>query len=319
MLKFLLKDSLMLLFLLPILVFFYFILNYQFNYFEVKAMLNFGLWGSFSLEKIENYFIFLSAFIVLFNAYFLNLIFNKNELYDKNSYIISYFYVILLSFFQTLYISDGVLLSQTFLILSINEILKFDQQKESKSLFFNVGFFIGLSITIFPMCVSMVFFVFFMINRLKTIRFKGGLLLLLGVLAPLIYAFSYQYFFYNEFVYLSYINPTKEYTQKEIIFVIALFLFSILLIISLFGIKRKTNKSAIRFRKNISIFLIFLIFALITGTIHWVFYKQYEWFSFMVISLAVFLPFSYYQSKNMFINSLMFYTFFLFSVIKFFL
>ena len=68
MLKFLLKDNPSVLVFLPILVFIYFLLNYQTDYFEVKARLDFGLWGSFSLKKIENYFIYLSTLLVLFNA-----------------------------------------------------------------------------------------------------------------------------------------------------------------------------------------------------------------------------------------------------------
>lgn len=318
MLKFLLKDQLVILFLLPLLVFAYLLINRQTQYFEVKSVLNFGLWGVFTLKSIENYFTYLSGLVVLINAYLLNNIFNKNAFYEKNSYIIAVLYVILLSYYHTFYVFDGLLLSSCFVILALFQLLKLDYNTDARKNTFNAGFLIGFAVTLFPPLLIIFPFLWLMITRIRPFVFRELFLTIIGAGVPLIYAISYNYVCFKR-VDFQIIKSTELYTQKKIIFLISLVLFSILVIGSIFGIQAKSTKSSIRFRKNITMLIILLIFGIVLGLIDWIIFRQYEWFCFIVIAIALFLPFSYYNNRFKFISYLLFYVTLLFSVLKFYI
>jgi hypothetical protein len=318
MLKFLLKDNVLLLVFIPFLIVTYLFLNESYSYFENKQHLNLGFWGDFSIQKIENYFIVLNVLTLSINAFLINFLFNKNGFYEKNSYIIAFLYVILLSYYQTFYILDGLLISQTFFILALNQIFKLDYNTEGKKVCFNVGFLVGISSTFFPPALLSLPILWMMVTRIRPLVFRELSLVFIGMLTPMIYAISYNYIFLKKIV-IKILNSTDPYSQKEIVFLISLVLFSILVLISFIGIRAKSSKSSIRFRKNISILNLYLVFGIILGVLDWIFYQQYEWFCFIVIPIVLYLPFSYYMLKNAFISQLLFYVIFIFSVIKFFI
>lgn len=317
MLKFLLKDQLLILVILPALILAYLLINQQTQYFEVKSVLNFGLWGAFSLKSIENYFTYISGLVVLINAYLLNSIFNKNGFYEKNSYIIAVLYVILLSYYHTFYVIDGLLLSQTFIILGLFQLFNLDYSADARRIAFNVGFLIGLGVTLFPPLLIILPFLWFMFTRVRPFIFRELFLTAIGLSVPLIYALSYNYINFRK-VEFQIIKPTETYSQKELIFLISLVLFSILVLSSIFGIQAKSRKSSIRFRKNIAILITLLLTGITLGILDWVLFKQYEWFCFIVIAISLFLPFSYYNSRFKFISYLLFYMTLLFSILKFY-
>lgn len=318
MLKFLLKDQLLILVLLPLLVLAYLLINQQTQYFEVKSVLNFGLWGSFTLKSIEHYFTYISGLLVLINAYLLNNIFNKNGFYEKNSYIIAVLYVILLSYYHTFYVIDGLLLSQSFIILALFQLFKLDYSTDARRIAFNVGFLIGIGVTLFPPLLVILPFLWFMITRIRPFIFRELFLTIIGVGVPLIYAVSYNYIYFRK-VEFQIIKSTESYTQKEFIFLGSLILFSILVLSSIFGIQAKSRKSSIRFRKNIAMLVTLLVLGIALGTVDWVVFKQYEWFCFIVIAIVLFLPFSYYNSRFKFVSYLLFYVTLLFSILKFYI
>ena len=55
------------------------------------------------------------------------------------------------------------------------------------------------------------------------------------------------------------------------------------------------------------------------GVIEIIFLKQYEWFSFTTISLALFMPFSFFYKSTQLFARMLFYVIFLFSIFKFFI
>jgi hypothetical protein len=318
MLKFLLKDQLLILVLLPVLVLVYLIVNQQTQYFEVKSILNFGLWGSFPLKSIENYFTYISGIVVVLNAYLLNYLFNKNNFYEKNSYIIAVLYVVLLSYYHTFYVVDGLLISQSFIILTLFQLFNLDYSVDARKISFNVGFLIGIAVTLFPPILLIMPFLWFMITRVRPFIFREWLLSIFGLCVPLLYAILYNFIYFDTLEF-QLIKATESYTQKEIIFLVSLILFSILLLNSIFGIRTKSRKSSIRFRKNMAMLTALLVLGIVLGVMDWLVFMQYEWFCFIVIPIALFLPFSYYNNRFKFISYLLFYITIIFSILKFYL
>jgi hypothetical protein len=317
MLRLFLRNQPLVLFIIPIYVAIYLFINYITNYFEFTPTLDLGLWGLLKIELIKNYLPWLSGIIICINAYILNYIFNSNDFYDKNSYAVSLIYVVLLSYYRSFYYADGLLLAHTFILLGLNVLLKLEYNQDGKKKAFNLGFLFGVAASFHPVLIFIFPFLWFMMTRIRPFILREFILVLLGIILPVFYALLLA-FYINKEINFNFIESTKRYTQKELIFLISLVLFAILLISSWFGIRKRTQKSAIRFRKNTQILNIFLFFSILVGSFDWIIYQQYEWFCYCVIPIALFLPFSHLDQKSTKFASVLFFITLSFSVIKFF-
>lgn len=319
MIRIFLGNQAYVLFLMPLFVVAYLFLNFNSSYFEITEEIDLGFWGSLSISKfVGNFLPWISGVFVLLNAYYINYFFNSNGFYERNSYIISLLYIILLSYYRSFYFMDGLLISHTFILAGFMQLYKMEYNNDGRKRAFNSGFFFGVAATFHPPLALVLPFLWLMITRIRPFIFRETLLATIGLLVPLIYAFSANLIFKNE-INFNFIESTRRYTQKELIFLFSLILFVFLVLTSFFGIRNKALKSSIRFRKNTNILYLFLLCGLCLGTLDWIFFQQYEWFCFVVIPIALFLPFSYLNVRFKFISHVLFYITLLFSVIKFFL
>ena len=109
------ENNILVLFSLPFIIGIYFLLNFQTGYYLQSLTPDFGLWSIFF---VGNSIIlkFLSFIIININALFLNRIFNKNEFLERNSYVVALLYVVTMSFYNSFYTLDGLLLAHLFII-----------------------------------------------------------------------------------------------------------------------------------------------------------------------------------------------------------
>ncbi|MES2588064.1 MAG: DUF6427 family protein [Bacteroidota bacterium] len=317
-LRLFLGNQLAVLFLIPLVVFGYLFCNHSIGYFEYTSSLDLGLWGLVKVKEIANYLPWLSGILVCLNAYLLNFFFNRNGFHEKNSYVVSLLYVILMSYYRSFYYADGLLLAHTFILIAFMLIFQLEYNQEGRKLSFNFGFFFGVAITFHPALIFILPFVWLMMTRIRPFVFREAILVCFGMAVPILYSLILA-FYVNKEINFNFIESTKRYTQKELIFLVSLVLFALLLITSWVGIRNKTLKSSIRFRKNTQVLYLFLWFSIGLGTVDWIFYQQYEWFCYSTLPIALFLPFSYLNVKYTFISDILFYTVFGFSVIKFFI
>lgn len=319
MIRIFLGNRAAVLLLMPLFVVGYLFLNLHSSYFEITESFDLGFWGSLSISEFAGNFLpWVSGIFVLLNAYFINFFFNANGFYERNSYITALLYIILLSYYRSFYFMDGLLISHFFILMAFMQLYSMEYNTDARKRAFNSGFFFGVATTFHPPLAMILPFLWFMMTRIRPFVFREMLLATIGMLVPLIYAFSANLVFKHE-INFNFIESTSRYTQKELIFLSSLVLFVFLVLTSWIGIRNKALKSSIRFRKNTNILYLFLLFAMCLGTIDWFFFQQYEWFCFIVIPIALFLPFSYLNVRFKFISHLLFYITFLFSVIKFFL
>ncbi|WP_371067949.1 hypothetical protein, partial [Salmonella enterica] len=88
---------------------------------------------------------------------------------------------------------------------------------------------------------------------------------------------------------------------------------------SLFGIRAKMQKSSIRLKKLVRILWLFVVIAVLLGGWDYLKFSQIERFSFLMLPLCFFLPFSFTTKKNQFITTILFYLTFAYSFVNFFL
>jgi hypothetical protein len=317
MLRFFISGSVFSILTMPILIVVYVFMNVETQYFEDNRILDIGFWGSY---HIQNKYISLysSGLLVFLNSYLLNRLFNLNNFSDKNTSIVSLLYVILMSFYHTFYFLDGVIIAHLFVILSIYQLFKLETNTDGRKVVFNAGFIFGIAVSFHPPIVFSIPILWLMITRIRPFVFREIILSLAGIITPLLYGIVWLIYNKRE-INWNLLDSSILYTQKDLVFFVFISVNLFISILGIVGIRLKQKKSSIRFRKLANMLYLLWIAGLLIGGFQYVFFRQYEWFSFSVIGLTLLLSFSFFHQKLNFISSFVFLLLIVFSFVKFYL
>ena len=190
MVKLFLSNRSFVQFLLPLVVVIYIFLNQFTSYYTYSEIANFGFWGNkVQLDTVSSQV--LASLVIIGNAIFINAVFNWNQFLERNSFMPSLLYIVLMSSYHSFYQLDGLLISHAFLILSLYQLYFLRQNEDGRKTTFNAGFFAGLAATFHPPLIGILPFIFFMIWSIRPFVIREVLLCFLGFIVPLFYAGFY--------------------------------------------------------------------------------------------------------------------------------
>lgn len=304
-------------FLIAILLISYILLNQYTGYFSDNLLVDIGLWGSFQVQKAQ-WLLFVAGGLIFLNAFLLNRLFNRNNFSEKNTWIVALVYVVLMSFYHTFYYIDGVTIAHTFLVLSVYQLFDLESNLDGRKASFNAGFLFGVAASFHPALLFIFPLLWLMITRIRPFVFREIILASVGFCVPLIYGFSLV-FYQNQAINWNFIEKSLNYSQKEINFLIYVGLFAVAALVGIVGFRIKLAKSSIRFRKLAAIIVLCLVAGISIGTLQYIILRKYEWFSFGMIGLSLFLSFSFFNKKTEAISSILLYLLLGFSFAKFFI
>ena len=317
MLRIFLGNQLFALLLLPFILVGYVVLNSYMHNFEVLPSIELGLWGKHSFYNI-NALYYLTGGIVLMNAILANYLFNSNDFYDRNSYVISLFYIVFTSYFQSFYHLDGILLSHTFILFAIFQLFHLENNADGRKWSFNAGIFFGIAATLNPPLFILLPVIWLMITRIRPFVFREMLLSTLGFAVPIVYLIFYL--FLNEDIILKNVfEINKLAIQNNWVIVISIVLFSFSSFLSLIAISYKTSKSSLRFKKLTAILKLLMSLSVLLGLVEYISLGHYELLSISMIALSFFLPFAFFTKSSSLVGKLLFYGTFVFSIVRFFI
>jgi hypothetical protein len=302
---------------IPLLVAAYFFLNFQTNYYAQSSTSNLGLWG-------EAVVIFplgtnlLAALLICLNSFGINWIYNTNEFLERNSYLSSLLYVVLMSFYHSFYSLDGLLIAHSCIIIVLFQFFELRQNEDGRKHVFNGAFFAGLAASFHPPMVALVPFILIMIWNIRPFVFRETLLALLGFGLPLLYAAVYLWYSGHS-IELKILEQTTNYYKKQTDFLVTSVLFTLLFLLSLVSIRGKMQKTSIRLKKLVRILWWLVAVGIVFGLVDLIFFRQIERFSFLMIPLSFFLTFSFTNKTFSVAASILFYLTFGYSLINFFL
>jgi hypothetical protein len=205
------------------------------------------------------------AFVVLFTqALQLNSLINKNRMMQRVNFLPATAYLVITSLIPEWNHFSAPLLVNSLVLLIFSSLFKISNQYSIKGTIFNIGIAIGIgSFIFFP---SVIFFVWliFALLVMRSVRINEWLICLLGVTAP--YYFYAAYLFFSDnwswqhlFQPITVAMPTPGQSLWRAI-------SSILLIIPFliggYFVQENLRKMLIQVRKNWSLMLIYLLFAL---------------------------------------------------------
>jgi hypothetical protein len=317
MLRFFLGNQLLVVLLLPLFIGGYILLNMYSDHVEPTGVLNLGWWGSYATAD-HLWMRFLGGGVVFLNALLLNFLFNTNGFYERNTYIVSLVYVVLMSYFQAFYEFDGALIAHFLLIAALFQLFRLENNLDGRRLTFNIGFLAGLAAVFYPPFVCVLPVVWLMITRIRPFVFREIVLATTGFLVPLLYAFL-NLFLQKQQINWNVLSTAGNYQEKHLVFLVSTGVFGLLALLSVIGIRLKNAKSSIRFKKVSAIVLLVFFTGVLMGGVQILFVQQFEWLSFANVALCLFFPFAFFHKPTQVFGTIVFYAAFLFSVAKFFL
>lgn len=316
MVKLFLGNRAGVLLLIPVIVSLYFLLNYQTNYYIQNSTSNLGLWGDAVVifPLIAN---ISAGILITINAFGINWLFNTNEFLERNSYMSSLLYVVLMSFYHSFYSLDGLLIAHTCIIILLYQLFKLRQNEDGRKAVFNGAFFAGVAASFHPPMVALIPFVLIMLWNIRPFVFRETILVIIAFSIPLIYAAVFVW--YNgHSIDLKILEQTSNYFKKQTDFLVTAVLFTLLFLLSLLSIRGKMQKSSIRLKKLVRILWWLVGVGILYGLADFIFFGQIERFSFLMIPLSFFLTFSFSNKTFGIVAMVLFYLTLIYSLINFF-
>jgi hypothetical protein len=315
MIRLFLENRIGVLLLLPVIITIYFLLNYQTGYYLPSVEVNLGLLNIKTLDV--TIFSLISAFLIFVNAVGLNILININEFFEKNAYIVSLLYVVTMSFYHSFYSLNGSLIAHSFLILMLYQFFKLKQNVDGRAHVFNGALFAGVAATFFPPLLISLPFIITMILIIRPFYLREMLLCIFGFVTPVFFALVYIWSYKSVIDWM--ILDDKSNTQLQTDFIVSMVVFTVLLTLSIFSLSARLQKSSIRLKKQIQIIWVLIFLAIFLGVVDFLFFKQIERFSLLMIPLSILLSYSFYHKNYGIVSTVVFYLTMLYSVLKFFI
>ncbi len=315
MLKIFHSNRTIVLVLIPVLISLYFSMNSFFHYHVLEEQMNFGFFGKYNINSTLSSFI--SSLLIGFGGVLLNQLFNKNEFSSKNNYLPVLFYVLFLSLSNSFYFLSGLSIAQFLIILSVMQLFQLNQKEDGRKAVFNASFFFGIACVFFPVLFFGWPFLLFIIWINRPFLFREAAISIAGIIIPSLYAFAFILFFDVQ-LDLTVINSSsiEVHTIDTLVFVSTLMLFF------LFGLKTlfyKIQTGSIRIKKIFRLLFFLSILFFILFLVDVLFYKKTQSIILLMIPQVLILPYAFDGKKFKILPKIIFYIFFIFTLVKFFI
>ena len=315
MIKLFLGNKTYVLLLIPFFLVCYQMLNYYFEFVELVPNQHFGLW----LENIELNAIIavvLASLVVLLNSFGLNLLVNRNNFYERNTYLVALIYVVFMSLFECSYFLNSTLLLHSTIIFMIHQLFELNKREDGRKNIFNAFLFFAIGVTLCPIYIFLLPMLIVSVSVIRQLSFKEFLMAFSGFSIPFMYYFSITYL--NGSVWRpSLWSSHFEIPQKDFWFVtISLIVF---LVLSLFSVVFKMRQAKIQTNKQIRSLIILILFFFLLSLYELISFQQIDHFSLLIIPMSVLLIFAFLSDTYGMAANVLFYMVMVYSVIKFFL
>lgn len=301
---------------LPVIIALFGGLNFIFHHHSPEDNVILGFWGKVGSQSFWPYQ--LGAFVlILINGILINNIFNRNDFMERNNYLASLLYVVIMSFFHSFYFISGASLAQTLLILMFVQMFKLNQNEDGRRAVFNASFLFGIAASLYPVLLLGTPFLFWMIWVVRPFVLRESLLAITGFILPLVYAGLYGFFFGVKVVRDEFSSSAGEWQYYD--FVILSFFVSLLILTSISDVLNKIGASTIRLKKLFRILLLLIGFSVGIALIEFFVFDKLEGLGLLAFPLMFVLPYAFGVKTPRTFAVITYYLIFFFAVGKFFI
>jgi hypothetical protein len=247
--------------------------------------------------------------IILSQAIRLNVLMSRLKMFQQVSYLPGFTYIILTALFPYWDVISSGLVANSLVIWILVKLLRLYDQNQPKSLEFNIGLILGVSILLYEPIAILIPVVLFALTIIRPFKLTEWLVLLMGVTLPFYFIFTYVFLnsgaqeFRHFLPRLDWKNPL---VRPDITVILSLIVISIQLFVGLYFWQDQQSRFIIQVRKYWGVLLLVLILTLFQPII---FSAQALYASAIVLTpLACFISFAYSVPKRLFIPNLLFWS-----------
>lgn len=253
--------------------------------------------------------VILFQLIILSQAIRLNILLSKFKMFQQISYLPAFTYVILTGIFPFWDVISSGLVANSLVLWILVKLFRLYDQTQPKTLEFNIGLIVGLSILLYEPIAILIPVVLFALIIIRPFKLSEWLVLLMGVLLPFYFIFTYVFLtnhgedFRHFLPKLDWKNPL---VKPELNIILALLVMGIQLMAGFFYWQKEQARFIIQVRKYWGVLFLVLLLSLFQPII---FSVQALYASAIVITpLACFISFAYGTPKRLLLPNLLFWS-----------
>lgn len=246
--------------------------------------------------------------IILSQAIRLNILLSNFKMFQQISYIPAFTYIILTAMFPYWDVISAGLIANSLVIWILVKLLRLYEQSQPKTLEFNIGLIVAISIILHEPIAILIAVVLFALLIIRPFKLAEWLVLIMGILLPFYFIFTYVFLTgnINDFrQFLPKLDWKNPLVQPSFNIILALIVMGFQLIAGFFYWNKQQTRFIIQVRKYWGVLFLLLILTFFQPIL---FSVQGLYASAIVIApLASFISFAYATPKRLLIPNLLFW------------
>jgi len=246
--------------------------------------------------------------IILSQAIRLNIFLSNFKMFQQISYIPAFTYIILTAMFPYWDVISAGLIANSLVIWILVKLLRLYEQSQPKTLEFNIGLIVGISIILHEPIAILIAVVLFALLIIRPFKLAEWLVLIMGILLPFYFIFTYVFLTgnINDFrQFLPKLDWKNPLVQPSFNIILALIVMGVQLIAGFFYWNEQQTRFIIQVRKYWGVLFLLLILTFFQPIL---FSVQGLYASAIAIApLASFISFAYATPKRLLIPNLLFW------------
>ena len=246
--------------------------------------------------------------IILSQAIRLNIFLSNFKMFQQISYIPAFTYIILTAMFPYWDVISAGLIANSLVIWILVKLLRLYEQSQPKTLEFNIGLIVGISIILHEPIAILIAVVLFALLIIRPFKLAEWLVLIMGILLPFYFIFTYVFLTgnINDFrQFLPKLDWKNPLVQPSFNIILALIVMGVQLIAGFFYWNEQQTRFIIQVRKYWGVLFLLLILTFFQPIL---FSVQGLYASAIAIApLASFISFAYATPKRLIIPNLLFW------------
>ena len=246
--------------------------------------------------------------IILSQSIRLNILLSNFKMFQQISYVPAFTYIILTAMFPYWDVISAGLIANSLVIWILVKLLRLYEQSQPKTLEFNIGLIVGISIILHEPIAILIAVVLFALLIIRPFKLAEWLVLIMGVLLPFYFIFTYVFLTgnINDFrQFLPKLDWKNPLVQPSFNIILALIVMGVQLLAGFFYWNEQQKRFIIQVRKYWGVLFLLLILTFFQPIL---FSVQGLYASAIVIApLASFISFAFATPKRLLIPNLLFW------------
>ena len=209
--------------------------------------------------------IFLYHGIVIIQALRINFLFNDHRMYSKPNFLAAMAYILLTGIFTEWSNLTPALIENILIIWLFAKTVRLYNNPNPKTLLFNIGLLIGISIILYHPSALLILVACFALMVVRPFMITEWLVLLMGVVSPYYFLAAYLYLtdrLHSILLYIPKWGLNIPHTAVTPAFFVTLGLMLVVLMLSMFYSQQESRRLLIQVRKNWGVLTVMLLVML---------------------------------------------------------